>query len=214
MSGTQLNRRTFVAAAGTASALALAGCADGGPGDEDNETEDGNGEPAGDNETDEESGDETYTLTATVQDDQEEPVEGATVTLEEAGVGGMGDEEMGNESENESGNESANESVTESENESENESANESANETEDGAATQSFPMEDETDENGDVEFEELENGEYTVSAEDGGQEAEDDVEIDGADEEVTLMLGEDGGAANETEDGNETTGDNETEDV
>ncbi|MFB1062879.1 hypothetical protein [Natrinema sp. H-ect4] len=222
MSRNRLTRRSFVTAAGTASAIALAGCADSGPGG--NESED-DPEDGSENESGDETGDdETYALTVTVENDQG-PVEGATVTLEQAGMTGGGEGTTGNESENETstagiGNESdggiGNESDNESENESDGGTGNESDNETTtDGGATdigQSFPIEDETDENGEVEFEELEDGEYTVTAENEGEETEDDVEIDGDDEEVTLTLGEGDTTGNESESGNETdTGDNET---
>ncbi len=194
MSRRRLSRRKFVAAAGTTSVVALAGCADGGDGNgaeddepEDNETEDGDTE------------DETYTLTVTVEDGDGEPVEGATVMVMEAGMmedDGAGNEtDTGEDNETDAGNETA-DNDTDAGNETD----------TEDGMDTE---MEQETDEEGMVEFTELENGEYTVTAESDGQQAEDDVEIDGADEEVTLTLGEDG-AGNETGD-NET--DNETDD-
>ncbi|MDS0477530.1 hypothetical protein [Natrinema sp. 1APR25-10V2] len=211
MSRKRLNRRTFVTAAGTTTALALAGCADSGPGG--NESENGTDNQSG-NETD--GGDETYTLTVTVEN-AEGPVEGATVTLEEAGMSGAGEDGMGNESGNESDGGMDNESDggmdNESSNESDggmgNESGNESGNETTDIGGGQSFPMEDETDENGEVEFEELEDGEYTVMAENEGEQTEDDVEIDGGDEEVTLTFGD--GAGNESE-GNESVTGNESD--
>lgn len=185
MSRNRLTRRSFVTAAGTASAIALAGCADSGPGGDESEDDP---EDGSENESGDETGDdETYALTVTVENDQG-PVEGATVTLEQAGMTGGGEGTTGNESDNETST---------------------------DGGATdigQSFPMEDETDENGEVEFEELEDGKYTVTAENEGEETEDDVEIDGDDEEVTLTLGEGDTTGNESESGNETdTGDNET---
>jgi len=114
---------------------------------------------------DETGDDETYALTVTVENDQG-PVEGATVTLEQAGMTGGGEGTTGNESDNETSTDGIG-------NESDGGIGNESDNETTtDGGATdigQSFPMEDETDENGEVEFEELEDGEYTVTAENEG---------------------------------------------
>jgi hypothetical protein len=195
-----------VTAAGTASAIALAGCADSGPGGDESEDDP---EDGSENESGDETGDdETYALTVTVENDQG-PVEGATVTLEQAGMTGGGEGTTGNESDNETSTDGIG-------NESDGGIGNESDNETTtDGGATdigQSFPMEDETDENGEVEFEELEDGKYTVTAENEGEETEDDVEIDGDDEEVTLTLGEGDTTGNESESGNETdTGDNET---
>jgi len=206
MSRNRLTRRSFVTAAGTASAIALAGCADSGPGGDESEDDP---EDGSENESGDETGDdETYALTVTVENDQG-PVEGATVTLEQAGMTGGGEGTTGNESDNETSTDGIG-------NESDGGIGNESDNETTtDGGATdigQSFPMEDETDENGEVEFEELEDGEYTVTAENEGEETEDDVEIDGDDEEVTLTLGEGDTTGNESESGNETdTGDNET---
>ncbi len=216
MSHQRLNRRTFVTAAGTVSALTIAGCASGPGGNEtENET----------NDTDAGT-DDTYTLTVVVENGQG-PVEGATVTLEEAGASGMGgDTGMGNESGNMTGNESANATTTDGmggENESTNdtmgddgemgnESGNMTGNESGNGTATdddtavgtQSFPIEKETGTSGEAEFEGLTDGEYTVIAENEGQQTEDTAEIDGSDEEITLTLG-DGG--NET--GNQST--NET---
>ena len=206
MSRNRLTRRSFVTAAGTASAIALAGCADSGPGGDESEDDP---EDGSENESGDETGDdETYALTVTVENDQG-PVEGATVTLEQAGMTGGGEGTTGNESDNETSTDGIG-------NESDGGIGNESDNETTtDGGATdigQSFPMEDKTDENGEVEFEELEDGEYTVTAENEGEETEDDVEIDGDDEEVTLTLGEGDTTGNESESGNETdTGDNET---
>jgi len=206
MSRNRLTRRSFVTAAGTASAIALAGCADSGPGGDESEDDP---EDGSENESGDETGDdETYALTVTVENDQG-PVEGATVTLEQAGMTGGGEGTTGNESDNETSTDGIG-------NESDGGIGNESDNETTtDGGATdigQSFPMEDETDENGEVEFEELEDGKYTVTAENEGEETEDDVEIDGDDEEVTLTLGEGDTTGNESESGNETdTGDNET---
>ncbi len=99
---------------GTAAVVALAGCANSGPG--------------GDNESDNETGDETYTLTVTVEA-EDVPVEDATVTLEQAGMGDLGGEDGG--------------TGTGSDNDTDGAMENESANETEAGG------MENETEANG-----------------------------------------------------------------
>ncbi|GAB3664238.1 hypothetical protein [Halopiger thermotolerans] len=239
MSHRRLNRRTFVAAAGTTSALVLAGCTDGGGNgangtDGGNETEDGTGNETDlgdgneteDNETGNETDTETYALTVTVEDDQGEPVEGATVTVEGDGAGGMMDDGMGNETagnatdsnetdgnetdDNETGlNETAGNATDSNETD-----GNETAgNETDGMAGGTDQTWEEETGENGEAEFENLENGDYTVTAEHEGQQTEDEVTIDGSDEELTLTLGEGatGGAGGNETDGNMTDG-NESE--
>lgn len=216
MSRHRLDRRTFVTAAGTVSAIALAGCADSGPGgNETNNTTDGGGD------------DETYALTVTVENAQG-AVEGAAVTLEQAGTDGVGgDGELGNESGNTTGTETGNESTNataadgpSADNESTNETmadaggmGNESGNEsgngtTGDGTAgvgTQRFPMEEETGRNGEVEFADLTSGEYTVIAENEGQRTEDTVTIDSSDEETTLTLGDASGNESGNMTGNES---------
>lgn len=188
MSRERVSRRTFVAAAGTASTLLVAGCGDGGPGgggeendtgaeenDSMNESEDGgvgeeDNESAGeDNESANESEEETYTITITVEDQMGEPVDDAIVTVE--GEGGILSGIFGGDEEEEAA-----------------------------------------TDENGEVEAEGLENGEYTVTAEgNDGQTGEETVEVDGSDEEVTVTLGEDG-EDNESDNDTGIGGDNESD--
>lgn len=210
MSHQRLTRRTFVTASGTAAVAALAGCANSGPGGDDNESD---GET---NDTDDGTDtDDAYTLTVTVEGD-DDPIEGATVALERAGPGEMdgGDGGTGNESDNETDDAMGNVSDNETdaggvENESDNETEDGgTGNETTTDGEGAAFPMEDETDGDGEVEFEDLEDGEYTVSAENEGEETEDDVKIDGGDADVTLAFGDadtgDDGTGNETESGDE----------
>ncbi len=66
---------------------------------------------------------------------------------------------------------------------------------------TKTPKREEETDEDGQAEFEDLEDGEYAVGAEYEGEQAVDEVEIDGADEEITLTLGEEDDEMDDGED-------------
>ena len=83
-----MRRRKFIALTGTATTTALlAGCTD-----DDDEDPDENGEDPGadengedDNgEDDDDENGETYTLTVTVEDEAGEPLEGATVSVEDS----------------------------------------------------------------------------------------------------------------------------------
>ena len=95
---------------------------------------------------------ETHTLTVSVEDGDEDPIEGVAVTVSD-----------GTDDEDDDDDENDLEVIDEGE-----------------------------TDEDGVVEFTDLEDGEYTVHAEaDGYEEADEDVEIDGDDEAVTLILEE-----------------------
>lgn len=173
----------MIALSGVASVAALAGCGGEGPGEEEDPEADDGVEPAGEESTGEEDpeaedvgGEETYSLSVTVEDDAGDPVEGVSVTVEEA---------------SEAGTEGVNESDS---------GDNETADAASENGELQA--QDDETDENGEVEFDGLGDGNYTVAAEHEDAEAEDEVTIQGADEEVTLTLSEDDGGG---DDGNET---------
>ncbi|MFC4989316.1 polysaccharide deacetylase family protein [Saliphagus infecundisoli] len=181
-------RRQLLASSGVAALSGIAGCTDFGGDNGNNEPDDTNDSEATTDTSEENSTDEDdenndtsdgeanetdednengHILSITVEDGDGNSIEGATVQL-------GGDELAGEET---TGNETAG-----------NESGNETANqEAENG-------YNGDTDSEGQIEFTGLVDGEYTIfaSAEDYA-ESEENVEIDGDDEEVTIVLEEGG---------------------
>jgi uncharacterized GH25 family protein len=179
-------RRRFLQLTGAAAAIGFAGCTDDGAEEEEEpaEEEDPAGEdpaeeeedpaeeeedPAEEEDPDEEEEGE-YTLTITVEDDMGEPVEGATVTVEDAeGVlgGVFGEEDEG------------------------------------------------ETDQDGEIEAQLEEEGEYTivVDHENLDEELEEEIEVMDEEEEVTVSLEEGMVEEDEMEDNGMEDDDMEDED-